>query len=287
MPACRLNRRDRPVFRKIFPFAFITIACGAISGFHSLISSGTTPKLITKESQARLVGYGSMLLESFVGIMAMIAACVLQPGIYFAINSPAGIVGTDPLAATATISSWGYPVTPQDMKNLTDLVGEQTMFSRTGGAPRFGCMVSLRTLGACPWRSGITSPSCSALFMLTFWMRASRESLFFAGSAGPLAVLRYQLVSSVIVGALMADGVTLYQASWIIGDHSLWPVRHRQSAPGCSGFVRLQAFDKDEQGTICMGDNYPVLWLVLATRCRLQDLKAGSAWVSAGGPAGF
>ena len=125
-----------PVFSgKIFPFAFITIACGAVSGFHSLISSGTTPKLITKETQARMIGYGSMLLESFVGIMAMIAACVLQPGVYFAINSPAAIVGTDPVTATATISSWGYSVTSQDMQQLTSLVGEQTMFARTGGAP--------------------------------------------------------------------------------------------------------------------------------------------------------
>jgi carbon starvation protein len=125
-----------PIFAgKIFPFCFITIACGAISGFHSLISSGTTPKMIGKESHAWPVGYGSMLLESFVAIMAMIAACVLQPGVYFAVNSPAGIVGATPAAAVATISSWGFPVTAGEMAALAHNVGEQTLFSRTGGAP--------------------------------------------------------------------------------------------------------------------------------------------------------
>jgi carbon starvation protein len=125
-----------PIFAgKIFPFCFITIACGAISGFHSLISSGTTPKMIAKESHAWPVGYGSMLLESFVAIMAMVAACVLQPGVYFAVNSPAGIVGATPEAAVATISSWGFPVTVADMNNLARDVGEQTLFYRTGGAP--------------------------------------------------------------------------------------------------------------------------------------------------------
>ncbi|MBI3473375.1 MAG: carbon starvation protein A [Candidatus Solibacter usitatus] len=125
-----------PIFAgKIFPFCFITIACGAISGFHSLISSGTTPKMIAKEGHAWPVGYGSMLLESFVAIMAMIAACVLQPGVYFAVNSPAGVVGSTAAAAVQTISSWGFPVTVADMDTLARQVGEQTLFYRTGGAP--------------------------------------------------------------------------------------------------------------------------------------------------------
>ncbi len=125
-----------PIFAgKIFPFCFITIACGAISGFHALISSGTTPKMIARESHAWPVGYGSMLLESFVAIMAMIAACVLQPGVYFAVNSPAGVVGATPAAAVATISTWGFPVTVADMTTLARDVGETTLFSRTGGAP--------------------------------------------------------------------------------------------------------------------------------------------------------
>jgi len=139
MPALtRFIDGSGPVFAgKIFPFAFITIACGAISGFHALISSGTTPKLIARETQTRMVGYGSMLAESAVAVMAIVAACVLQPGVYFAINSPAGLVGATPAAATATISNLGFPVTAADMQALAHAVGEQTLFNRTGGAPAF------------------------------------------------------------------------------------------------------------------------------------------------------
>jgi carbon starvation protein len=125
-----------PVFAgKIFPFAFITIACGAISGFHSLISSGTTPKMLARETNALQVGYGAMLLESFVAIMAMISACVLDPGVYFAVNAPAGVVGTTAAAAVATINGWGFPLTVTQMSDMARAVGEQTLFNRTGGAP--------------------------------------------------------------------------------------------------------------------------------------------------------
>jgi carbon starvation protein len=139
MPALtRFVDGSGPVFAgNLFPFAFITIACGAISGFHSLISSGTTPKLIARETQTRMVGYGAMMAESFVGIMAIIAACTLQPGAYFAVNSGAGMVGGTPAAAVATISHWGFPVTADQMSTLATAVGEKTLFFRTGGAPAF------------------------------------------------------------------------------------------------------------------------------------------------------
>jgi carbon starvation protein len=120
---------------KVFPFVFITIACGAISGFHALIASGTSPKLISNETDVRLVGYGSMALESFVAIMALIAATLLDPGVFFAINTGAGVVGATPEAAVHTISGWGFPVTVEQMQALAASMGEQTLFARTGGAP--------------------------------------------------------------------------------------------------------------------------------------------------------
>jgi len=125
-----------PIFGgKLFPFVFITIACGAISGFHSLIASGTTPKILSNEGDIRMIGYGGMLLESFVAIMAMIAATVLEPGVFFAINSGAGVVGADAASAVAKITSWGYPVTVEQMQVLAKQMGEETLFARTGGAP--------------------------------------------------------------------------------------------------------------------------------------------------------
>jgi carbon starvation protein len=119
----------------LFPFLFITIACGSVSGWHSLIASGTTPKMIENEGQIRFIGYGGMLMESLVAIMAMIAATVIHPGVYFAMNSGAGLIGTDPVHAAQVISSWGFTVTPDILTQTARDVGEATIMSRTGGAP--------------------------------------------------------------------------------------------------------------------------------------------------------
>ncbi|AUL45730.1 carbon starvation protein A [Bordetella trematum] len=119
----------------LFPFLFITIACGAVSGFHALISSGTTPKLIENETQARYIGYGGMLMESFVAIMALVAACVIEPGIYYAMNSPAAVIGTSPEQVAQVVSSWGFVITPADLVQTAKDVGENTIISRAGGAP--------------------------------------------------------------------------------------------------------------------------------------------------------
>jgi carbon starvation protein len=125
-----------PVFAgSLFPFLFITIACGAVSGFHALISSGTTPKMLETEGHARFIGYGAMLTESFVGIMALIAASVLEPGVYFAMNSPAGVIGTDVTHAAEIISNWGFVVTPDALSQIASEIGEKTILSRAGGAP--------------------------------------------------------------------------------------------------------------------------------------------------------
>jgi carbon starvation protein len=125
-----------PVFAgKLFPFAFITIACGAVSGFHALISSGTTPKMVSCEPDARLVGYGSMLTESLVGVMAMVAAATLDPGVYFAMNVGPATLGTTAQSAAQAISQWGFTLAPDQLDVLAREMGESTLLSRTGGAP--------------------------------------------------------------------------------------------------------------------------------------------------------
>jgi carbon starvation protein len=132
----RFTDGSGPVFSgPLFPFLFITIACGAVSGFHALISSGTTPKMIERESHARFVGYGGMLMESFVAVMALCAACVLDPGIYFAMNSPAAVIGNTPERAAEVISGWGWVITPDTIKQTAVDVGEHTILNRAGGAP--------------------------------------------------------------------------------------------------------------------------------------------------------
>jgi carbon starvation protein len=172
-----------PIFGgKLFPFVFITIACGAISGFHSLISSGTTPKLLSNEADARFIGYGAMMMESFVAIMAMVAATVLEPGIYFAINSPAGIVGKEAADAVAKITAWGFPVTVEDMKNLAKAMGEESLFARTGGAPSLA--VGMASLFANAFGQGLLSLwyhfaiMFEALFILTTLDAGTRVARF-------------------------------------------------------------------------------------------------------------
>ncbi|KMS73739.1 carbon starvation protein CstA [Streptomyces viridochromogenes] len=137
------SRGDGPVFAgSLFPFVFITIACGALSGFHALISSGTTPKMIQKETQIRMIGYGSMLMESSVAVMALVAASIIDPGLYFAMNAPAGVIGDTVQNASQVVGSWGYQISPEALARAAENVEESSLLSRTGGAPTLAIGVS-------------------------------------------------------------------------------------------------------------------------------------------------
>jgi len=237
-PLTRFTDGTGPVFAgKIFPFCFIIIACGAISGFHSLISSGTTPKMILRESQARLIGFGAMLLESFVGVTAMVAACAMTPGVYFAINSPPAIVGVTPEAASSTISGWGFPLQAQTMADTARAVGEQTLWNRAGGAPSLAvgmAQIFSSTIGG-PRLLGIWyhfAIMFEALFILTVLDAGTRVGRFMiqelAGKVwkplGRTSWMPGVFISSAVIVALW--GYFLYQGvvDPLGGINSLWPL---------------------------------------------------------------
>ncbi len=272
---------DGPVFAgKVFPFVFITIACGAISGFHALISSGTTPKLLANEVDARFIGYGSMLTESLVAVLALIAACILEPGAYFAINAPAGLIGTTVQSASAAVSSWGFVITPERLQEMANSVQESSLLSRTGGAPTLAvgmAHIFSNVLGG-PGAMAIWyhfAIMFEALFILTTLDAGTRVGRFMLQDLGKHVWAPFGRVSwypaSVLASAIvvLCWGYFLYQGVTdpLGGVNTLWPLfgisnQLLAAIALCVGTTVIIKMKKQKYAFITL---LPLSWLTIIT----------------------
>ncbi len=264
----------------LFPFLFITIACGAVSGFHSLISSGTTPKMLENESHARYIGYGGMLAESFVAVMALVAASCIEPGVYFAMNSPAAMVGKTPEAVAATLSTWGFVVTPEMLVQTAKDVGENTILARAGGAPTLAVgmahilhqVVGGKAMMAFWYHFAILF---EALFILTAVDAGTRAGRFMLqdllGSFVPALKRTESLPANLLATGLCvaAWGYFLYQGvvDPLGGINTLWPLfgianQMLAAVALMLGTVVLFKMKKDRYAWVTI---LPTVWLLLCT----------------------
>jgi len=264
----------------IFPFLFITIACGAVSGFHALIASGTTPKMLENETQARFIGYGGMLMESFVAIMALIAASTIDPGVYFAMNSPAALLGTTAQSAAAAVSQMGFVITPEALEQMARDVGEHTIISRAGGAPTLAVgmahilsnVVGGQTMMAFWYHFAILF---EALFILTAVDAGTRAGRFMLqdllGAFAPSLKRTDSLPANLLATGLCvaAWGYFLYQGvvDPLGGINTLWPLFGiaNQMLAGIALMLGTCVLFKMKRGQYAWVTAVPTLWLLACT----------------------
>jgi len=270
-----------PVWKgTLFPFLFITIACGAVSGFHALISSGTTPKLLANETHARYIGYGGMLMESFVAIMAMVAASVIEPGIYFAMNSPAALVGSDVQSVAATVSSWGFMITPEQLEAVARDIGENTVLARAGGAPTLAVGIAQILHSVLPGENTMAfwyhfAILFEALFILTAVDAGTRAGRFMLqdllGNFVPALKKTESWTANVIAtaGCVALWGWLLYQGviDPLGGINTLWPLFgiSNQMLAGIALMLGTVVLIKMKRERYVWVTLIPATWLLICT----------------------
>ncbi|MGR4874962.1 carbon starvation CstA family protein [Pseudoxanthomonas sp. LARHCG66] len=273
---------DGPVWKGgLFPFLFITIACGAVSGFHALIASGTTPKLLANETHARYIGYGGMLMESFVAIMALVAASIIEPGVYFAMNSPAAAIGTTAVDVAAKVSSWGFLVTPEMLEQTAHNIGEGTIISRAGGAPTLAVGIAVILHDALPGGDAMMAfwyhfaILFEALFILTAVDAGTRAGRFMLqdllGNFIPPLRRTDSWGANVIgtAGCVALWGYFLYQGvvDPLGGINTLWPLFGiaNQMLAGIALMLCTVVLFKMKRDRYAWVTVVPAIWLLICT----------------------